>query len=260
MDNFNKFFTSFDNEAQSWVFNAECLTVMKAMIPSQSIDLIVADLPYGLTKHKDDVPIDPDLLWPEYWRVLKPDGIVILFGMDKFTAKMMLSTPYHRYNIIWDKVLSSNFLNANRRPLPCHEDIMVFYKKQGCYNPQKFKGKPNHGRGKVKITADNNYGNYNFVDNSKLLKDMKHPRSVLRFQRPHPSKAMHRTEKPLELLEWIIKTYSNENDWVLDNVAGSGVIGHACAVNCRNSILIEKDNGHFTNIVNRLKSLKTNNK
>lgn len=106
-------------------------------IANESIDMIFCDLPYGVTKNKWDSVIPPELLWAQYKRIIKPNGAILLFGQDKFTAKMMLSNEkLHRYNIIWRKVLKSGFLNANRMPLREHEDIMVFYKSQPVYNPQ----------------------------------------------------------------------------------------------------------------------------
>lgn len=120
-------------------------------IADESIDMIFCDLPYGVTKNKWDSVIPPELLWEQYKRIIKPNGAILLFGQDKFTAKMMLSNEkLHRYNIIWRKVLKSGFLNANRMPLREHEDIMVFYKSQPVYNPQMVKGQKNHSKGKAK--------------------------------------------------------------------------------------------------------------
>lgn len=127
------------------VINGDCLEVM-TQIDANSIDLILCDLPYGATQNKWDVVIPPDLLWQQYERIIKPNGAILLFGQDKFTATMMLSNvKLHRYNIIWDKVLKSGFLNAKKMPLREHEDIMVFYKSPPTYNPQMEKGEKNHG-------------------------------------------------------------------------------------------------------------------
>jgi len=112
------------------VYNIDCLIGMRE-IADESVDLILCDLPYGVTKNKWDAVIPPEKLWEQYERIIKPNGAIILFGQDKFTAKMMLSNEkLHRYNIIWDKVLKSGFLNANRMPMRENEDIRVFYKKQ----------------------------------------------------------------------------------------------------------------------------------
>jgi DNA modification methylase len=225
------------------LLEGDCLDLLPNL-PDNCVDLIAADLPYGKTKDPFDIIIPPEKLWPEYWRVIKPNGAIVLFGQDKFTAMMMLSDKNHRYNLIWDKVLVSAPLNANRMPLRSHEDIMLFYKKLPTYNPQKTKGVPCHSRGKAvgekqgDRIKNQNYGDFNVVETQG---DMKHPKSILTFQKPHPSKALHRTEKPVKLLEWIIKTYSNEGEIVLDNVAGSGTTGEACDNTNRQFILMEKN-------------------
>ena len=223
----------------------DCLEIMKD-IPDKSIDMILADLPYQATKNKWDsiIPLEP--LWEQYKRIIKDNGAIVLFGQGKFTAKMMLSEPkLHRYNLIWDKVLSSGFLNANRMPLRSHEDIMVFYKRLPKYNPQKTKGKPNNSKGKPKQNENNNYGHFEFVDNKDELGGMKHPKSIVIFEKPHPSISIHPTQKPVELLEYLIKTYTKENDIVLDNVMGSGSTGVACINTNRNFIGIELDEDYF---------------
>ena len=230
------------------LINGECIEEMKK-ISDHSIDLILCDLPYGTTRNKWDNIISFDDLWEQYERIIKDNGAIVLFGQDKFTAKCMLSNEkLHRYNLIWDKVLTSGFLNANRMPLRKHEDIMVFYKKLPTYNPQKVKGVPNHIKGKVvgkmndDVLQNNNYGNFKCVE---TIGDMKHPTSILTFSKPHPSIAVHPTQKPVELLEWLIKTYTNEGDVVLDNCMGSGSTGVA-ALNCgRRFIGIELDKGYF---------------
>ena len=150
-----------------------------------------------------------------------------------------------KYNLIWNKVLTSGFLNANRMPLRQHEDICVFYKKSPTYNPQKSKGKPCHSKGKPKENKNNNYGSFNFVDNSKELGDMKHPTSIITVSKPHPSKMVHPTQKPVDLLECLIKTYTNEGELVLDNCMGAGSTGVACQNTGRKFIGIELDDKYF---------------
>lgn len=207
------------------VYNIDCLIGMRE-IPDESIDLILTDLPYGVTRSPWDIVIPPDKLWEQYERIIKKNGAIILFGQDKFTAKMMLSNEkLHRYNIIWSKVLKGGFLNANRMPLREHEDIMVFYKSQPVYNPQLVKGAPNHSKGKAKGTkAEDNlnnrvYGSYKVVETDG---DMKHPGSIWVFPKPHPSVAISATEKPIDLCRYIIRTYTNPGAVVLDNCCGSG--------------------------------------
>lgn len=212
--------------ASNTVINGDCLEAMKE-IDAESIDLILCDLPYGATQNKWDVVIPPVLLWEQYERIIKPNGAIILFDQDKFTATMMLSNPkLHRYNIIWDKVLKSGFLNAKKMPLREHEDIMVFYKSPPPYNPQMVKGDKNHSKGKSvgkqseDIHSNRSYGNYTLIQSSDS--DMKYPASIWRFPKPHPSVALHATEKPVELLRYIIRTYTNEGAVVLDNCCGTG--------------------------------------
>lgn len=136
-----------------------------------------------------------------------------------------------------------------------HEQIAIFYKKLPTYNPQKVKGSKNHSKGKVKeIDVNNNYGNHNFVDNSELLGDMKNPTSIVTFSKPHPSICVHPTQKSVELMEWLIKTYTNENDVVLDNCMGSGTCGVACVNTNRNFIGIELDEKYFEIAKERVES------
>lgn len=227
------------------LLQGDCLELMKD-IPDKSVDLILADLPYQTTKNKWDLMIPLEPLWKQYKRIIKDNGAIVLFGQGKFTAEMMLSEPkLHRYNLIWDKVLSSGFLNANRMPLRSHEDIMVFYKRLPQYNPQKTKGEPNNSKGKPKQNENNNYGHFEFVDNKDELGGMKHPKSILIFEKPHPSISIHPTQKPVALLEYLIKTYTNEGDTVLDNVMGSGSTGVACLNTNRNFVGIELDEDYF---------------
>ena len=223
------------------LYNMDCLEGMK-LIDDKSIDMILCDLPYGRTQNKWDSIIPFDELWKRYNNIIKDNGAIVLFADGLFMADLMNSNrKMWKYNLIWDKVLTSGFLNANRQPLRQHEEICVFYKKQPTYNPQKTKGKPNHSKGKPKETANNNYGKFEFVDNKEELGDMKHPTSILKFQKPHPSKMLHPTEKSVECCEWLIKTFTNKGDLVLDNCAGSFTTAVACDNTNRNWICIEKE-------------------
>lgn len=282
-------------------YNADCLSEYGLKnLHDNSIDLLVTDLPYGVTKASHDVkiPLDDYIevntsyrgkekvilmneedfntysfkqgklnfkesneffkqnkktgLMTELFRVVKDNGALIFFGQDKFTTEVMQSAlKYHRYNLIWDKKRVTGFLNANKMPLRQHEDIMVFYKKPPIYNPQKFKGKPNHSRGNPNKTLKNqNYGSMLFVDNKDDLGDMKHPTSILSYAKPHPP--IFATQKPTELLEWIIKSYSNENDVVLDCCAGSGSTLQAAQNTNRQFIGFEKNEANFEHALNLL--------
>lgn len=228
----------------------DCMDEMWAL-QNESIDLILCDLPYGNTRNKWDVALPFEPLWMHYLRVIKPNGAIVLFGQGLFTAQLMLSNErMWRYNLVWDKDLKSGFLNANRQPLRQHEDICVFYKHQPVYNPQMFVGAKNHNKGCFKDCKNNNYGKYGFVDNAERLGINKYPSSILKFPKPHPSKTMHPTEKPVALLEWLIKTYTNEGETVLDNCMGSGSTGVAAVNTNRYFIGIEKDETYF-NIAER---------
>jgi DNA modification methylase len=236
---------------ENQILLGDCLDLMKD-IPDGKIDMILCDLPYGVTQNKWDSVIPLDGLWVEYERVIKENGVIVLFGQDKFSAKVMLSSKNHRYNLIWDKSLTSGFLNANKMPLRSHEDIMVFYKKQPTYNPQKVKGSKNHGKGVNKKNKNNNYGDYGFVDNCDCLGEMKHPKSILTFKKPHPSVSLHPTEKPIDLLRWLVRAYTNEGDAVLDNAAGSGTTAIACLEENRKYILMEKEEKYYNIIKERV--------
>ena len=208
------------------VINGNCLEIMKE-IDDASIDMILCDLPYGATQNSWDSVIPPAPLWEQYERIIKPNGAILLFGQDKFTATMMLSNPkLHRYNIIWDKVLKSGFLNAKKMPLREHEDIMVFYKSPPPYHPQMTVGEKNHTKGKAvgkqaeDVHSNRSYGNYTLVESPDG--NMKYPASIWRFPKPHPSVALHATEKPVDLLRYAIRTYTDRNAIVLDNCCGTG--------------------------------------
>ena len=231
------------------IYNEDCLEGMKR-IPDGSVDMILCDLPYGTTRNKWDAIIPFKPLWEQYKRIIKNNGAIVLFADGLFMSNLMLSnTKLWRYNLVWDKVLTSGFLNANRMPLRRHEEICVFYKKQPTYNPQKNKGKPNHSKGKPKTNANNNYGEFDFVDNKDILGDLKHPTSILRFSKPHPAVAQHPTQKSIECCEYLIKTYTNEGETVLDNCMGSGATAIACINTDRNYIGFELDK-HYCDIAN----------
>lgn len=229
----------------------DCMELMQK-IPDGSVDMVLCDLPYGSTKNPWDRTLDLDWLWPIYKRVVKQNGAICLFADGMFMADLMKSNRAGwRYNLVWDKVLPSGFLNANRMPLRRTEEIVVFYRKQPVYHPQKVLGKPSHSKGNlVGKQADDSirnrdYGNYTVVDNSKEHGAWKHPTSLLTFQKPHPSKSLHPTEKPVLLCEWLIKTYTDPGDTVLDNCMGSGTTGIACLNTGRNFIGIEKNPKDF---------------
>lgn len=238
------------------IHNMDCLVGMKA-IPSKSIDMILCDLPYGKTQNKQDKPIPFEPLWKEYKRIIKDNGAIILFGQGTFFADLINSNrKMYRYDLVWDKVLTSGFLNANKMPLRRHEQVAVFYKKLPTYHPQKNIGKKNHSKGNSKQIINNNYGNFESVDNSAKLGNMKHPTSIVRFEKPHPSISKHRTEKPVALLEYLIRTYTNEGETVLDNCMGSGSTAIACINTERNYIGFEISKEYCDIANKRLEEIK----
>lgn len=221
------------------IYQGDCLELMR-QIDDGSIDMVLCDLPYGVTQHKEDIQIDLVELWIHYKRILKEKGLVILTCQFPFTLDIINSNKEgFKYDIIWDKVMTTGFLNANRMPLRQHEHLLVFYQKQPVYNPQKTSGDSNHSIGKATEHKQHNYGSCGRVDNRIKLGSLKHPTSLLRIPKLHSSITKHRTEKPVELAEWLIKTYSNEGDLILDNCIGCGWTAVACQKNNRRFIGME---------------------
>ena len=222
------------------LIHGDCLEKMKD-IPDKSIDMILADLPYGTTACKWDVVIPFEPLWEQYKRIIKDRGAIVLFASQPFTSALVMSNPkMFKYSWYWEKSKPSNFLNAKKQPMRKIEDILVFCKKSTVYYPQGLvigKQNSNSGRentyGAVKKswTQDITYTNY--------------PHNILRYSNVVGSSATHPTQKPVALLEYLIKTYTNEGETVLDNTMGSGSTGVACLNTKRNFIGIEKDDTYF---------------
>ena len=242
----------------------DCLEIMQT-IPDASIDAIICDLPYGTTQNKWDSVIPFDLLWEQYNRIIKDNGAIVLFSDSIFTAKLMLSNEkLFRYELVWDKVVPSGFLNANRMPMRRHENILLFYKKLPIYNKQMQPRNPNsHSLGKVenytKSKGKEHQSNYGVINNKKIneIKDysLKNPDSILEFTKGNSRgkyKRLNPTQKPLDLLEYLVKTYTNENDTILDNTMGSGTTMLACKNLNRNGIGIEKDPQYYADAVARV--------
>lgn len=233
------------------LYNGDCLEVMKE-IEDNSVDMILCDLPYGVTKNKWDSVIPLDIIWKEYNRIIKDNGAIILFSQDLFSVNLIMSNiKMYKYKLFWKKDRPSGFLNAKRMPLKDVEEILIFYKKQPTYNPQMWEGKESHSVGKVEgedfCKNNNNYGNFGRVNTKGNLK---YPRQVLEYNRPHPP--VHPTQKPVDLLEYLVKTYTNEGDIVLDNCMGSGSTGAACMNTNRRFIGIELDENYFNIAKNRI--------
>ena len=240
--------------SHSTLVNADCFDVFP-LIADKSIDMILCDLPYGTTQNKYDIILPFDKLWEQYERIIKDNGAIVLFGQGLFFVDLINSNrKLFRYDLVWDKQLISGFLNANRMPLRVHENIAVFYKKPPTYNPQYTEGKPLHSKGKSYLNKEHkneNYGKFEMTDDSRAGSTQKHPKSIISFQKPHPSKAQHRTEKSIEMLEWLIRAYINENDMVLDNTIGSGTCGIASLKTNRQCIGIEKEKQYYDVAVRR---------
>ena len=217
-----------------------CLNEIKN-IKEKSIDCILTDLPYGITKNEWDIEIDLKLLWENFNNILKPNGIIILTAVQPFTSKLVISNQkMFKYEIIWEKTIGSGQLNIKHQPLRVHESILIFYNKRGTYNEQLTEGKPySINRTKVKGSG------YNKQTSSNKQNDgYRHAKSVIKISNPR-IKEGHPTQKPIELLEYLVKTYSNENDTVLDCCMGSGSTGVACLNLNRNFIGIELNNEYF---------------
>lgn len=230
------------------VVHGDCLIEMQK-IPDKSIDMVLCDLPYGTTQNQWDSLIPLNKLWEQYERIIKDKGVIILTSQGVFTAKLILSNEkLFKYKIVWEKSKSTNFLNAKKQPLRKHEDICVFYKNQPVYNPQMRKGEAyNKGFRKDQLTGS--YGDFKSVE-VKSNGD-RHPIDVVYFKTAESEGAVyHPTQKPVALFEYLIKTYTNEGDLVLDNCAGSGTTGVACRNLNRNFILIEKE-PEYIDIINK---------
>mgnify|MGYP000900871689 CR=1 FL=1 len=234
----------------------DCLELMKDL-PSKSIDLILCDLPYGTTRNKWDSVIDLELLWEQYNRIIKDRGAILLFAQTPFDKVLRVSNLKHlRYEIIWQKTAPTGFLNAKKMPMKAHENILVFYKKLPIYNPQMTQGHPrkvtsNSSRQKSverqQIKAAVLATNYNSYGESTVGYDSteRYPLSVQVFAKDQQKENYHPTQKPVALLEWLIKTYINEGNLVLDNCMGSGSTGVACINTKRNFIGMELTERYF---------------
>ena len=242
------------SEGKKEILLGDCLELMKD-IPNVSIDMILCDLPYGTTACKWDTIIPFDKLWEQYERIIKPNGAIVLTASQPFTSALVMSNPkIFKYDFSWDKKKLSGILNAKKQPLRRHEDILVFYKSLPTYNPQmRYDGKK---KGiKYHIVDSENYRKTEIVN--KYADDgSRYPTSIIdningvignsKEKLPHP------TQKPIALFEYLIKTYTNENDLVLDNTAGSGTTAIACLNTNRQFIVMEKEQKYYDIILKRV--------
>ena len=218
----------------------DCLELMRD-IPDGSIDMILCDLPYGTTaRNKWDCVIEYELLWEQYERIIKENGAIILFSQMPFTAELTHSNlKLFKYEWIWEKDNGTGFLNAKKMPLKIHENILVFYKKLPTYNPQMRTGfKP------YKCKQGRHSTNYGLYEQGHITESNgeRYPIDIIEFKK---DSGLHPTQKPVALLEYLIKTYTNEEETVLDNCMGSGSTGVACIKTNRKFIGIEKDEKYF---------------
>lgn len=206
------------------VWQGDCLKLMEN-IPDGSVDMILCDLPYGNTDNKWDVPIDTKQLWGQYRRVIKENGAIVLTATNPFASELIASNKtMYRYDLIWHKPMAVGFLNAKKMPMRAHELILVFYKKLPTYNPQFFAGKPYK---RTQYGKSENYLSCKYKPGIETKSDgRRYPRSVLEISRDKNS--LHPTQKPLELFVWLVKTYTNSGQLVLDNCLGVGTTAIAC--------------------------------
>lgn len=232
------------------IYHGDCLELMKE-IPDKSIDMVLCDLPYGSTQCKWDVIIPFEKLWEQYDRVIKDRGAIVLFGTEPFSSYLRLSNiKNYKYDWVWDKVKGTGFLNAKKQPMRNHELISVFYKKQCTYNPQKTTGhilKKSYRSGKLQTDVYGAMKNDNLYESTE-----RYPRSIQVFSTDTQNSSLHPTQKPVKLLEYLIKTYTNEGEIVLDNCAGSGSTCIAAINTKRRYIGMEMDENYFNIAVRRV--------
>lgn len=217
----------------------DCLELMKE-IPDRGIDMVLCDLPYGTTRNKWDSVIPLDKLWKQYERIIKDNGAIVLFSQMPFSAELVHSNlKLFKYEWIWQKDNGTGFLNAKKMPLKIHENILVFYKKLPLYNPQMRTGfKP------YKCKQGRHSTNYGAYEQGHITESNgeRYPIDIIEFKK---DSGLHPTQKPVALLEYLIKTYTNEGEIVLDNCMGSGSTGVACVNTNRNFIGYELNEKYF---------------
>ncbi len=213
------------------------------IMQDQSVDAILTDPDFGIGRisKKWSKGFDVNMMFNQFNRIIKPNGIIIIFSFGVFTADLIQANrKNYRYSLVWEKDRTTGFLNAKRQPLRSHEDILIFYKKQPTYNPIKVKGLKPHTVGKAKgiVSKDNMYGSHIRMETET---DMKYPRTVLKYQAVTSSKKLYATQKPVGLISYLINTYTNPGDVVLDPFCGSGTTAIACMQTNRKYVVIDRD-------------------
>ena len=238
--------------------HGEALAYMASLAPG-SIDAIIADPPYLTTNlHFDKAPsMDWAAWWAQAWRVVKPSGVVVLFAADLFTVDLILTQrANYRYRLVWEKSRPSGFLDASRRPLRSHEDVLVFGRQPNgsTYNPQRTpRTGPNKGT-TISPGTTKHYGGY--LPASYTDDGTRHPTTVVRFGSVESASALHPTQKPLDLMRWLVRTYTNPGDTVLDCFAGSGSTLAACLMEGRHGVGCELDAGYYAKATARLQAIE----
>ena len=231
------------------LLHGDCLELMKD-VPDKSIDMILCDLPYGTTPLNWDSALNMEELWKEYSRVVKPNGAIVLFGQEPFSSYVRISNvKQYRYDWYWEKERLTNVFQVKKRAGKTIENIMVFYKEQCTYNPQKNIHEGKRVTNKIGKNARWSVTQSGYEQTTKPFEynddGTRYPTQLLKFQRDNPRKRLHPTQKPVPLLEYLIKTYTNEGDLVLDNCMGSGSTGVACVNLKRNFIGMELEEKYF---------------
>ena len=237
---------------KSYIKHSDCFDEFKN-IRDNIVDLVCVDLPYGQTDCKWDTAIDLSKMWDELKRICKDECVYVFFCTVKFGHSLISSNKkWFRYDLVWQKSRSIGFLSANKMPLRNHEMIYIFYKKWNVYNPQKTKGKPYKTKKNKKLNISI-YGKKDYCGKAINNNGDRYPTSIIKCDLP--KKSIHRTQKPTDLCEWFIKTYSNDNDIVLDYCMGSGSTIESCINTNRRYIGIEKDNDIYDIAKNRIDNI-----
>lgn len=238
------------------IYNEDCLIGMQK-IDDKSIDMILCDLPYGTTQNNWDSIIPLEILWSHYTRIIKDNGMICLTSAEPFTSYLITSNlKLYKYDLIWEKSHAVGFLNARRMPMRKHENIVCFYKKLPTYNPQiEDKPKENIRPILTKNRLTSNYGKFDEGNHRTIPIDKTYPNSILKIPNESKTTTWHPTQKPVKLFEWLIKSYTNENNLVLDNCMGSGTTAVACINTNRNFIGFEKDEKYYNLALDRINNI-----
>ena len=253
------------SEGKKEILLGDCLELMKD-IPNGSIDMILCDLPYGTTACKWDTIIPFDKLWGQYERIIKPNGAIVLTASQPFTTDLINSKRnLFKYELIWNKISVSNPFSVKYSPLKCHENIIIFCKTTPKYNAQVVEKPKNERRpirkphyGIDKTPKDGVYGNAKKGHGINFDDSIKHPKSIIEIPAVYAKHRIHPTEKSVALFEWLIKSYTDENDLVLDNTAGSGTTAIACLNTNRQFIVMEKEQKYYDIILKRVEDFNKN--